>query len=120
MEGGFGFPPVGGDPEELMQSLREVAERLKIADEQLTGKELTPVLPAQDVAKLVDRLVTDLATGLPGVVVREGEVRLKVAFGKVGRATGFVVPSAESPPELRQNLHEVAIRFDRTPQRRGE
>jgi hypothetical protein len=46
--------------------------------------------------------------------VRDGEIRLQVAFGKVGTATGFVVPSAESPEEIRKTLHEVAIRFDRS------
>ena len=29
-------------------------------------------------------------------------------------ATGFVVRSADAPPEVRKNLHEVAIRFDRS------
>ena len=28
-------------------------------------------------------------------------------------STGFVVPSADSPPEVRKDLHEVSIRFDR-------
>jgi hypothetical protein len=48
------------------------------------------------------------------MVVRDSEVRLEVAFAKVGTATGFVVPSAEAPDEVRKNLHEVAIRFDRS------
>ena len=91
-----------------------LAETLKIANEQLAGKEITPVLPAKDVAKLVDGFVSDLGSGLPGLVVREGEIRLQVAFARVGQASGFVVPSAESPPEVRENLHELSIRFDRT------
>jgi chromosome segregation ATPase len=91
-----------------------LAENLKLANEQLAGKEMTPVLPAQEVAKLVDRFVSELGSGTRSLVVREGEVRLQVAFGKVGQATGFVVPSAESPPEIGRNLHEVMIRFDRT------
>jgi predicted nuclease with TOPRIM domain len=91
-----------------------LTESLKLANEQLAGKGITPVVPAKDVAKLVDELVVQIGTGLPGMVVRDGELRLQVAFGKVGQQTGFVIPSAESPPEVREILHEVAIRFDRT------
>ena len=92
----------------------QVIERLKVADDQLAGKEITPVLPPRDVAVLIERFVSQVSSGLPGMVVRDGEVRLQVAFGKVGTATGFVVPSATSPEEIRKNLHEVAIRFDRS------
>jgi hypothetical protein len=91
-----------------------LAERVKVAEDQLAGKAITPVLPPKDVAALVDRFVNDVSSGLPGMVVRDGEVRLQVAFGKVGSVTGFVVPSAEAPEEIRKNLHEVAIRFDRS------
>lgn len=48
------------------------------------------------------------------MVVRDGEIRLQVAFGKVGRASDFVVPSADAPPDVCKNLHEVSVRFDRT------
>ena len=102
---------------ELAAALAErdrLAESLNLAQEQLAGKSLTPVLPAKDVAKLLEGFVADLGSGLPGMAVHDGEVRLRVAFGKVGRLTGFVVPSAESPPEISNNLHEVAIRFERT------
>jgi len=91
-----------------------LVESLKLANEQLAGKGITPVVPAKEVAKLVDNLVVEIGSGLPGMVVRDGELRLQVAFGKVGQQTGFVIPSAESPPEVRENLHQVAIRFDRT------
>jgi DNA repair exonuclease SbcCD ATPase subunit len=97
-----------------------LADSLKLANEQLAGKGITPVVPAKEVAKLVDQLVVEIGTGLPGMVVRDGELRLLVAFGKVGQQTGFVVPSAESPPEVRENLHEVAIRFDRTVELPGQ
>jgi len=39
-----------------------------------------------------------------------------VAFGRVGGDNGFVVPSATSSPETRDNLHEIALRFDRPAQ----
>jgi predicted nuclease with TOPRIM domain len=101
---------VGG----LEQERDTLSENLKIANEQLAGKGITPVIPAKEVAKVVDGLITEIGTGLPGMVVRDGELRLQVAFGKVGQQTGFVIPSAETPEEVRKNLHEVAIRFDRT------
>jgi hypothetical protein len=101
---------VGG----LEQERDSLSESLKVAQEQLSGKEMTPLIPATEVAKLVDGLVVQIGTGLRGMVVREGELKLQVAFGKVGQQTGFVIPSAESPEEVRANLHEVAIRFDRS------
>jgi predicted RNase H-like nuclease (RuvC/YqgF family) len=91
----------------------QVTERLKLADAQLKTEAKTPILPAKDVARLIDGFVGELGTNLSGMAVREGEIKLQVAFGKVGTSTGFVVPSADSPPEVRKDLHEVSIRFDR-------
>ena len=103
----------------LTSSLRQaeserdrLAERVKLADAQLEGK-AARVLPAREVAVLIDQFVGEIGSSLPGLVVRDGEVKLQVAFAKVGRATGFVVPSADAPPEASRNLSEVAIRFDR-------
>ena len=90
------------------------AERLKLAEAQLKSKTTTPVLPAKEVARLIDGFVEEIGGGLPGLGVREGEIRLNVAFGKAGRATGFVVPTADASPEIRKNLHEVTVRFDRS------
>jgi len=91
-----------------------LAERLKLADAQLEGQTMAPVLPAKEVATLIDHFVDEIGSGLAGLVVRDGEIKLQVAFAKVGRATGFVVPSADAPPEVAKNLTEVAIRFDRS------
>ena len=92
----------------------QLAERVKIADDQLAGKGMAPVLPPKAVAVLVGSLVNDVTAQLPGMAVRDGEIRLQVAFAKVGTTTGFVVPSADAPDEIRHNLHDVAIRFDRS------
>lgn len=91
-----------------------LAERLTLAEAQVKAKATEPVLPAKEVAKLIDGFVDEVGAGLRGMVVRDGEIRLQVAFGKVGDATGFVVPSADSPAEVRKSLHEVSVRFDRT------
>ncbi|HVL53010.1 MAG TPA: hypothetical protein VM344_01970 [Vitreimonas sp.] len=108
------------DERKLARSLEQVeserdrlAERLKLAEGQLKGQAATPLLPAKEVARLIDNFVGELGAGLPGMTVRDGEVRLQVGFAKVGRATGFVVPSAEAT-ETPPNLHEVAFRFDRS------
>ena len=99
---------------EVQTDQQQLASQLKIANEQLAGKGITPVLPAEQVAKLVDSFVGALDRGLPDLVVRDGEIRLQVAFAQVGRTTGFVVPSPGAPPEVRENLHDVAVRFDRS------
>ena len=91
-----------------------LGERLKLAEAQLRTKTTTPVLPAKEVARLIDGFVDEIGGTLPGLAVREGEIRLNVAFGKVGRATGFVVPSADAPADVRKNLHEVSVKFDRS------
>ena len=96
------------------QESAALGDRLSLADKQLTGRSIEPLLPAADVAKLVDDLVVDMGARLPGLAIRDGEMRLKVAFGRVGaKGSGFVIPSATSPPELCENLHEIALRFDR-------
>ena len=92
----------------------QIAERLKLAEAQLKTETTTPILPAKEVARLIDGFVDEIGAGLPGMSVRDGEIRLQVAFGKVGSSAGFVVPSADSPPDVRKNLHEVSVRFDRT------
>lgn len=97
----------------LRKERDDLAGSLAIAKEQLAGKSIAPVLSANEVSRLVDGLFTDLGSRLSGLAIRDGELQLKVGFEKVGRATGFVVPSSESPPEVRESLHEVSIRFDR-------
>lgn len=94
-----------------------LSSRLSTADEQLAGKSIEPLLPAGDVARLVDELVIAVGDRLPGLAIRDGEMRLKVAFGRTGKASGFVVPTATSSPDVRENLHEVAFRFDRLPEK---
>lgn len=91
-----------------------IAEHLKVAEAQLKAKTTTPVLPAKEVAKLIDGFMEEIGSGLPGLSVREGEIHLQVAFGKVGRASGFVVPSADAPEDVRKNLHDVSFRFERS------
>jgi DNA repair exonuclease SbcCD ATPase subunit len=88
-----------------------LAESLSLANAQLAGKSVAPVLPAAEVSALVHEFVSGLGSRLSGMAVRDGELQLKVGFEKVGRTSGFVIPSSESPPEVRESLHELSIRF---------
>lgn len=90
-----------------------VTESLELAQAQLAGEGIEPALPAKAVADLLDDLVGELGGSLHGLAVSEGELRLNVAFGKVGSRVAFVVPSADSTPELRDSTHDVTLRFDR-------
>jgi multidrug resistance efflux pump len=96
-----------------------LAESLGLANAQLAGETVSPVLPAAEVSELVHGFVSGLSSRLSGMAVRDGELQLKVGFEKVGRKSGFVVPSSESPPEVRENLHELSIRFGRIAEPEG-
>lgn len=90
-----------------------LSQQLVTANKQLLEQGKTPILPADQVAVLINDLVGKMQTNLSGMLVREGEVKLKVAFGAVGETGGFVIPTADSTPEIRENLQEVTFRFDR-------
>jgi len=70
-------------------------------------------LPPERVADLVNGLVDQLRAGMPGMRLREGELRLQVGFAGTGEHAGFVVPTPDSGPEIKDSLHEVVFRFDR-------
>jgi chromosome segregation ATPase len=100
------------EAEALRAECDRLTEGMDLAKAQLTGKQ-APALPAAEVSKLVDGFVEDLGSRLSGLAVRDGELKLKVGFEKAGRRSGFVVPSATSPPGTAGSLHEISIRFDR-------
>ena len=79
---------------------------------QLKTKGKTPFLNPDEASGLVDEFVSKLRKGANGLVVRRGELRLKVAFGSTGERVGFVVPTAESSKEVQAYLHEVVLGFD--------
>ena len=90
-----------------------LAERLSNAEAQLADSGTEPVVPAGRVAELVDGLVEELRTGMSGLQVNAGELRLRVGMGAVGDRAGFVVPTAGSSEEQVKSLHEITLRFDR-------
>lgn len=95
-------------------------ERLKLAEAQIKAKDQIPLLPASEVANLVGDLVDQMRGSLGDIAVRDGEIRLKVAFGGVDDQIGLVVPTKETAAELGDALNEVVVRFDRAPKLTGE
>ncbi len=87
-------------------------EQIVSLSKQLTAQGKTPLLPANQVASLLDGLMGELRGGLSGVAIRDGEVRLKVGFGVVDDKPGFVIPTPDSGTDLQDKLHEVTFRFD--------
>jgi outer membrane murein-binding lipoprotein Lpp len=88
--------------------------QLNIGRKQLAEQGKTPLLPADKVAEMLNGLVDKMQGGFGGLRIRDGEVKLKVGFGAVGDVGGFVIPTTDSTPELRENLQEVTFRFDRS------
>ncbi len=86
--------------------------RLETAEAQLEEEGQITILPAEEVTQIVAKLVNDLRSSLTGLSVREGEVKLKVAFGGAGERAGFVIPTFESGPEIKDALNELTLRFE--------
>jgi chromosome segregation ATPase len=103
-----------GELERISSERDLLNKQLVTANLQLKDEGKTPILPADQVAVLINDLVGKMQTNLSGLLVREGEVKLKVAFGAVGETGGFVIPTTDSTPEMRENLQEVTFRFDRS------
>lgn len=91
---------------------KSLQNRLTAAEEQLKAKKITPILQSEEVAKLFGELIDNIRGGLGGVSVRSGEIKLKVAFSAAGNLRGFVVPTPQAGSEIKDNLHEITIRFD--------
>ncbi len=50
--------------------------------------------------------------GLGALKVRQGELRLNVAFAGTGSKAGLMVPTADSNPILKESLQEITLRLD--------
>ncbi|MBL8134008.1 MAG: hypothetical protein JNL42_19255 [Anaerolineae bacterium] len=88
--------------------------QLDLATKQLQSEGKTPLLPADRVVGMLNDLVTQFQGRLTGLRIRDGELKLQVGFGAVGESGGFVIPTTDSTPELRQNMQEITFRFDRS------
>jgi hypothetical protein len=97
--------------EELRAELDSLRSRPVEASASSGAQPRPPVLSSAEVSGLVSRLLADLDSQLSGMSVRDGELQLKVAFEKIGEEPGFVIPSSESPPEIRENLQSISVRL---------
>jgi chromosome segregation ATPase len=80
---------------------------------QLKEQGKTPLLTADKVAELLEQLIKYLREGTSGLTFAGGEIKLKVGFGAAGEYSGFLIPTPDSGPEIREVLNEIVIRFDR-------
>jgi hypothetical protein len=107
---------------DLSERLEQAEEKARALQQKLDQLQVTfgsadlaaepdPVLGPEEAASLVARLVESVSSQFEGLAVRDGELRLNVAFEKSGQKEGFVIPTADSPPEVRENLHSVSFRL---------
>lgn len=101
----------------LQASVAQLEERVRGLTAQLKEeKGVDPAIFPDEVAGLLDDLISRLRGGLHGLDVRDGELRLNVAFAKVGDRSAFVVPTVDAKPLQAKSVHELAIRFEQTPE----
>lgn len=89
-------------------------QALAVARAQLESDGADVMLPTSEVAELVDSLIGDFSSRMPGLGIRDGELRLKVAFGRVGDQAGLVLPTPTSPAPVLNSLQDITLRFDRS------
>ncbi len=104
---------LGADIKGLMKQQAALQKQLDTANVQLKEQGKPPLLSAEKVAGLLNELVGQMQGGIKGLQIRDGELKLKVGFGAAGELGGFVIPTTDSTPELRENLQEITFRFDR-------
>ncbi len=92
----------------------QLESELALLSQQLKQEGKVPLLPPEKVANLMGDLVDRLGGQMPGMKLRTGEMKLKVAFGAAGDISGFVVPTPDSKSEIKDSLHEVTFHFDRS------
>lgn len=106
------------EAERARQHLQAQNERLEsqLAANNTALKETgrAPFLTADMVAGMVSDLTDQLSDAMSGLNVKDIELKLKVGFGGAGDKRGFILPTAESGPEIKDSLHEIVIRFDRS------
>lgn len=98
---------------EASTSRDRLQAQVEILTTQLKEQGKTPLLPADKVAELLEQLISHLSSGVSGLTFAGGEIKLKIGFGAAGESSGFLVPTPDSGPEIREVLNEIVIRFDR-------
>jgi chromosome segregation ATPase len=101
------------EKQQLQNQQEQLQKQVTLLSKQLEEEGRVILMSPERVASLMGELVQQMDSQMPGMKLSTGEVKLKVAFGGVGEISGFAVPTPDAPAELRENLHEVTIRFDR-------
>jgi chromosome segregation ATPase len=96
----------------LQRQHEALQKQLDLATAQLSAEGKTPALPADRVAEMLTNLIDRMQDGMPGLSIQTGELKLRVGLEAAGGSAGFVIPSSDSPAELRESLQEVTLRFD--------
>jgi len=103
---------VAGQLATMQQQRESLQKQLDLATQQLSAEGKSPVLPAERVAEMLTGLINQMQGGMPGLSIQTGELKLRVGLDAVGSDVGFVIPSIDSPEELRERLQEVILRFE--------
>lgn len=91
----------------------QLQDQVTLLNRQIADAGQTPFLTADQVAGMLDGLVTRINLGGGGLAVRDGAVKLKVGFGAAGESVGFVIPTPEQAAAIKDSLHEVTLHFER-------
>ena len=101
-----------GEKQDLTKQLAAAAKAngtlqksLDSAKAQLAADEVPVLLTPDSVGDLLDDFVKQIDIG--GLQINKGDIRLNVAFGSAGEATGFVIPSAAADTDL--PLHTISL-----------
>lgn len=78
---------------------------LDSAQAQLEADEVPVLLTGDSVGNLLDDFVKQIDIG--GLQINKGDIRLSVAFGTAGEATGFLIPSTAADKDL--PLHTISL-----------
>jgi chromosome segregation ATPase len=98
---------------EASNAREQLRAQVELLSTQLKEQGKTPLLSADQVAELLSQLINKLRSGAEGLNFVGGEIKLKVGFGGAGELSGFLIPTPDSGPEIREVLNEIVIHFDR-------
>ncbi len=106
------------DCEKLAKATAREWDRLRrqveLAEAQQAEVETERILPPEEVADIVGSMIDKLRGSLPELGVAATDLKLHLAFAKVGGQLGLVAPTPDAPAEVRASLHEVNFRLGRS------
>ena len=105
---------------QFRDQVASLAERARLAESradslsaQLAGDGRLAVIPPDQLGDLASRFIGQIETSLPGLRLSTGELKLKMGLAQSGGQTGFVVIGPGAPANLKDQLHDFSLKFDR-------